>query len=340
MQVGIMFLFNLIPLSLSLVIFIALIGSLGFLVMFGIDAAFLFLPLSHYEFAHPYGPLALFAVLTTLAALPMMKEVGIKITHLRLFIYIIIALITIFGGLMHRSFLLFWFLGLLLGFFIISKSFRQKTVFSIKRVLMVTVVVLIGFSSLELLASVLKMPILSPLLRLERIEEYSLPSLLNVLKNSTIFGHVQGSCFWGSQCTGGSEGYVTLPMSLITLFGLPFPLFYGILVTKKDVIDYMLPGIFGFTFDFGYAVLILLLLWCVGVIILGFKILSIYRSRREKGNRKYLGREALLIGALAAFLSQAIVGLFIMNRSINGTALLTFMFLGTFIVSHILIIKK
>ncbi len=340
MQIGMMFLFNLIPLSLSLVLFIALIGSLGFLIMFGIDAAFLFLPFSHYEFAHPYGPLALFAIITALAALPMMKEVGIKITHLKLFIYIIIALITIFGGIMHRSFLILWFLGLLLGFFIISKSFRQKSVFTIKRMVSVAAVVIAGFGILELLASVLQMPVLSPLLRIARIEDYALPSLTMVIKNSAIFGHVQGSCYWGPECSGSSEGYVTLPMSLITLFGLPFPLFYGILVSKKDVIDYMLPGIFGFTFDFGYATLFLLLLWCVGVIFIGFKMLSTYRSKREKGNKKYLGREAILIGSLAAFIAQALIGLFIMNRSINGTALLTFMFLGTIIVSHVLIIRK
>jgi hypothetical protein len=340
MQVGVMFIFNLIPLSLSLVLFIALIGSLGFLIMFGIDASFLFLPFGHYEFAHPYGPLALFAIITSLAALPMMKEVGIKVTHLRLFIFIVIALITIFGGIMHRSFLILWFLGLLLGFFIISKSFRQKSVFTVKRMISVAAVVLLGFGSLEVLASALQMPVLSPLLRISRIEDYALPSLSMVIKNSAMFGHVQGACYWGADCSGGSEGYVTLPMSLITLFGLPFPVFYGILVSKKDVIDYMLPGIFGYTFDFGYATLILLLIWCVGVTVLGFKMLKIYRFKRENGNKKYLGREALLIGALAAFIAQALVGLFIMNRSINGTALLTFLFLGTLIVSHILIIRK
>lgn len=340
MQIGVMFLFNLIPLSLSLVLFVALIGSLGILIMFGIDAALLFLPFGHYEFAHPYGPLALLAVITSLAALPMMKEVGIKITHLRLFIFLIIALITIFGGIMHRSFLVLWFLGLLLGFFIISKSFRQKSVFTMKKIITVTGVVLLGFGSLEFLANTLQMPVLSPLLRISRIEDYALPSLTMVLKNSAIFGHIQGSCYWGPECSGGSEGYVTLPMSLITLLGLPFPVFYGILVTKKDVVDYMLPGIFGYAFDFGYAILILLLLWCVGVTVLGFKILTVYRFKRENGNRKYLGREALLIGSLAAFIAQALVGLFIMNRSINGTALLTFMFLGTFIVSHILVLRK
>ncbi|MEN4018938.1 MAG: hypothetical protein PQ975_08510 [Methanobacterium sp.] len=340
MQIGVMFLFNLIPLSLSLVLFVALIGSLGILIMFGIDAALLFLPFGHYELAHPYGPLALLAVITSLATLPMMKEVGIKITHLRLFIFIIIALITIFGGIMHRSFLVLWFSGLLLGFFIISKSFRQKSVFSIKKIITVAAVMLLGFGSLEVLANILQMPVLSPLLRISRIEDYALPSLTMVLKNSAIFGHVQGSCYWGLECNGGSDGYVTLPISLITLFGLPFPVFYGILVSKKDVIDYMLPGIFGYAFDFGYATLILLLLWCVGVTVLGFKMLTVYRFKRENGNRKYLGREALLIGSLAAFIAQSLVGLFIMNRSINGTALLTFMFLGTFIVSHMLVLKK
>jgi len=340
MQIGVMFVFNIIPLSLSLVLFIALIVGIGFVIMFGMDATFLFLPIAHYEFAHPYGPMALLAAVTALAAIPMMKDVGIKITNLRLFVYIIIGLITIFGGIMHRSFLIFWFIGLLLGFFIISKSFRQKSVFTIKRMATVAGVVIIGFGLLELLAILLKMPVLSPLLRISRIEDYSLPSLTMVLKNSAIFGHIQGTCYWGPECSGGSDGYVTLPMSLVTLFGLPFPVFYGILVSKKDVIDYMLPGIFGYTFDFGYGILILLLLWCVGVTILGFKILGIYRSKRESGNRKYLGREALLIGSIAAFVAQAIVGLFIMNRSINGTALLTFLFIGTLIVSHVLVMRK
>ena len=213
MQIGMMFLFNLIPLSLSFVLFVALIGSLGFLAMFCVDAVFLFLPMSHYEFAHPYGPLALFAVVTALAALPMMKDVGIKITNLRLFIFSIIALITIFGGIMHRSFLLFWFLGLLIGFFIISKSFRQRSIFTIKRMIAIATVVLIGFGSLELVASALNMPVLSPFLRISRIEENSLPSLTMVLKNSTLFGHIQESCFWGTACNGGSDGYVTLPIS-------------------------------------------------------------------------------------------------------------------------------
>ena len=41
-------------------------------------------------------------------------------------------------------------------------------------------------------------------------------------------------------------------MQFILLFGLPFPMFFGILVNQKDTIDYMLPGILGYGFDFGY----------------------------------------------------------------------------------------
>ncbi len=338
--IGIMFLLNFVPLSLSLVLFIALIAGLGFCLLFGMDAMFLFLPFTHYELTHPYGPFAILAVVTALSALPMMKEVGIKITHLRLFIFLIIGFITIAGGLMHRSFLVLWFLGLLVGFFVISKSFRQKSVFTVKNIFAVGLVAALGFGFLEFLSRALDMPVLSPLLRILRIEQYSLPSLTMVLKNASFLGHLQGSCYWGTECLGGSDGYISLPMSLVMMFSLPFPLFYGILVSKKDVIDYMLPGIFGVSFDFGYGFLIVLLIWCIAILFIGFKTLSIYREKRERDNRKYMGREALLIGSISAYIAQAVVGLFIMNRTINGTALLTFIILSALVVGHIVIMKK
>ena len=102
----------------------------------------------------------------------------------------------------------------------------------------------------------------------------------------------------------------------------------------------MLPGIFGWGYDFGYLTLFFLLLWCVGVIIIGFKMLAIYREKRENGSRRFLGREALLIGSLSAFIAQAVVGLFIMNRTVNGMALLTFIFLSALIVGHIITVKR
>ncbi|MBM4240223.1 MAG: hypothetical protein FJ150_00835 [Euryarchaeota archaeon] len=338
--VGIMFLINIAPLSLSIVLFISLVLSVGFTMMFGVDAFLLFSSITHYEFTHPFGPIALLACVTALSALPMMKEAGIDIRHLKIFVILLIIIITVVGSLMHRSFLILWFLGLLIGSFIISKSFHQKSVFTLKRIILLAILGISSFAALEYLSRFLDMPILSPLLRISRLEEFSIPSIQMVLKNATLFGHNQGSCYWGPDCLGGSDGYISMPMSLILLFGLPYPLFYGILVTKKDVIDYMMPGIFGFTFDFGYISLIVLLIWCLAIFYIGFRILAIYSKKRENGDRNYLGREALLIGSLSAFITQAIVGLFIINRSINGTALLTFIFLGAMVVGHVILMRK
>lgn len=341
LQIAVFFILNLAPVSLSPVLVLAMLLAVGFTLMFGMDTMFLFLPgFSHSEFTHPYGSLAILAVVTLLAALPMMKEAGINTRNLKIFLGTIIIAITVFGGMMHRSFLLLWFLGLFIGFFIISKSFRQKSMFTVKRVILVVAAAIIGFGALEALSRALDMSVLSPLLRIMRIEEYSLPSIEMVIKNATLTGHQLGSCFWGEACQGGSDGYISLPISLVTLFGLPFPIFYGILVTKKDVIDYMLPGIFGVTYDFGYIFLFLLLGWCIFVITLGFQILRSYRKRRESGDKDCLGREALLIGSLAAFIAQALAGLFLMNRSINGTALVTFLLLSALVVGHLVLVKK
>ncbi len=341
LQLAVIFILNLAPLGLNLIMLVAMVVALGFALMFGVDALFLFIPgFSHSEFTHPYGPLALLAVVTIMAAIPIMKKSGINTRSLQIYMWGIIIFITIAGGLMHRSFLLLWIFGLFIGFFIISKSFRQKSVFTVKRVAMVVIVALAGFGALELLSRVLDMSVLSPLLRLSRIENYATASLDMVIKNTTLTGHQLGSCYWGDACMGGSDGYISLPIALITLFGLPFPLFYGLLVTKKDVIDYMLPGIFGVAFDFGYIFLVFLLGWFILVMYLGFRMLRSYRKRRENGDKTCLGREALLIGSLTAFIAQGTMGLFLMNRSINGTALLTFLLLSALVVGHVVLIKK
>ncbi len=339
MQIGIILLLNIVPISLSLVLFAALILSLGLALLFGVDAGLLFVSYAH-EFSIPYGPIALFAVVTLLAALPMMKEVGIRVANLRIFIFMIIGAIAIAGAIVHRVFFILWLLGLLIGFFIISKSFRQKSFLTVKRVIAVLGVVVVSFGALQLLADVLNMSVLSPLLRFSRLEENALPSITMVLKNSALLGHIPGSSYWGSADTGFASGYVSLPLTLVTALTLPFPVFYGVLVSKKDVIDYFLPGIFGWTFDFGYITLICLLIYCAGVIFVGFKMLSAYREKRESGNRNYLGREALLIGALTAFSTQAIMGLFFSNRDINGMALLTFMLMGALVLGHVVMVKR
>jgi hypothetical protein len=340
LYLGVIFVLSLAPISLSAVLLFSLLLGMALSVLFGIDAIFLFVSFGQSEFSHPFGPIALLAIVTALAALPMMKEAGIGVGRLKLFIYLILILLTVFGGLVHRSFLILWILGLVIGYLILSKSFRQQSILSIKKVFASIVAVLAAFGVLELLSNILQMPVLSPLLRIARIESNSGPGLNLVINNITLLGHVQNSSFWGSSGLGFGDGYITLPINLITSFGLPFPVFYGLLVNKKDVVDYMLPGIFGWGYDFGYLTLFFLLLWCVGVIIIGFKMLVIYRKKRENGSRRFLGREALLIGSLTAFIAQAVVGLFLMNRTVNGMALLTFIFLSALVVGHIITVKK
>ena len=338
--VSMVFALNLIPLSLSVVTFLSLFIMGGFTIIFGADIALLIISSSQAEFTHPFGPIALLGTVAALASLKIMKESGVDIRPLRRFVIIFLAGITIFGGLMHRSFLILWIIGLFFGYLMISKSFREKSVFSMKRVLTFLGVVGVGFVLLEVVARVSGMTVFSPLLRLGRIEQYSLSSIKTVLHNIQLIGHNAKASYWGAEGTAFAEGYITMPMQLVLFFGLPFPMFFGILVNQKDTIDYMLPGIFGYGVDFGYLGLVGLVVFVLGTIIIGFKVLNKYRERREKNNKKYLGREVLLTGALAAFCAQALIGMFVFNRSINGMALLTFMFIGSIILANVVTLKS
>lgn len=338
--VSLVFCLNLIPLSLSVVTFLSLFLMGGFTLLFGADIALLVISSSQAEFTHPFGPIALLGAVTALASLKVMKESGVDIRPLRRFVILFLAGITVFGGLMHRSFLILWILGLFIGYLIISKSFREKSVFTIKRILMFLGVAALGFVGLEAISRVTGMTIFSPLLRLGRIEQYSFSSIKTVLNNLQFIGHNAKASYWGAEGTAFAEGYITLPMQMVLFFGLPFPMFFGVLVNQKDTIDYMLPGIFGYGFDFGIFGLICLVGFVLGTLLIGFKILTMYRERREKNNKKYLGREVLLTGALAAFSAQALIGLFVFNRSINGMALLTFLFLGTLILANVVTLKS
>ncbi len=334
------FVLNLIPLSLSVVTFLSLFLMGGFTLLFGADIVLLIISSSQAEFTHPFGPIALLGAVTALASLKVMKESGVDIRPLKRFVILFLIGITVFGGLMHRSFLLLWLLGLFLGYLIISKSFREKSILTARRVLIFLGVAAAGFVSLEALAAITGMTIFSPSLRLGRIEQYSLSSIKTVLNNIQLIGHSGNASYWGAEGTGFAEGYITLPMQLVLFFGLPFPMFFGILVNQKDTIDYMLPGIFGYGFDFGILGLIGLMVFALGTILIGFKILTMYREKREKNNKKYLGREVLLTGALTAFCSQALIGMFVFNRSINGMALLTFLFIGTLILANAISLKS
>jgi hypothetical protein len=338
--VAMIFTINLIPLSLSVVTFLSLFLSGAFTLIFGADLVFLILAFGQNEFTHPFGPIALMAIVTAIASLKVMEDSGVNVAGLKKLVYILLIGITIFGGLMHRSFLLLWFLGLFIGYFIISKSFRKRSIISLKNILFFIAIGAIGFALLEIIAWVTGMNIFSPLLRISRIEENSLSSIKMVLNNTQLIGHSGEASFWGTDGTAFAEGYISLPMQLVLLFGLPFPLFFGVLVNQKDTVDYMLPGIMGYGFDFGYLGLIGLMAFVLITIVAGFKILKMYRSKREKNNKKFLGKEVLLIGSLTAFISQALIGLFIFNRTINGTALLTFIFLGALVLAHCVSIKK
>ncbi len=338
--VSLIFIINLVPLSLSIVTFLSLFLSGGLVFLFGADIAFLVISSSQNEFTHPFGPFALLGVITALASLKVMEESGVNVSGLKKLVYLLIALITIFGGLMHRSFLLLWILGLFIGYLIISKSFRKKSVFTLKRIGTFIGLAFLAFLGLEVVSRVTGMTIFSPLLRLQRIEEYSLSSIKMVLNNTQLIGHSGDVSFWGTEGTAFAEGYISLPVYLILMFGLPFPIFFGVLVNQKDIVDYMLPGIMGYAFDFGYLGLIALIAFVLITIIVGFKILYIYRQKRENNTKKFLGKEVLLIGSLTAFISQALIGLFIFNRTINGTALVAFMFMAALILANAITLKR
>lgn len=338
--VTMVFCLNLIPLSLSVVTFLSLFIIGGFTLIFGADIVLLIISSSQAEFTHPFGPIALLGAVAALASLKIMKESGVDIRPLRRFVILFIGGITVFGGLMHRSFLILWILGLFIGYLIISKSFREKSFLTGKRIGMFFGAAAAGFLLLEAISRVTGMTIFSPILRLTRIEQYSLSSIKMVLNNIQLIGHNADASYWGAEGTAFAEGYITMPMQLVLFFGLPFPMFFGILVNQKDTIDYMVPGIFGYGFDFGYLGLIGLMVFVLGTILIGFKMLTIYREKREKNNKKYLGREVLLTGALAAFSAQALIGMFIFNRTINGMALLTFIFLGALILANVVSLKS
>lgn len=338
--VSMIFTINLIPLSLSVVTFLSLFLSGAFALLFGADLIFLVLSFGQNEFTHPFGPIALMAIVTAIASLKVMEDSGVNVSGLKKLVYLLLAAITIFGGLMHRSFLLLWFVGLFIGYFIISKSFRKRSILSLRNILFFIGIGAVGFALLELLAWITGMSIFSPLLRISRIEENSISSIKMVLNNAQLIGHSGEASFWGTDGTAFAEGYISLPMQLVLLFGLPFPLFFGVLVNQKDTVDYMLPGIMGYGFDFGYLGLIGIMAFVLLTVVIGFKVLKMYRAKREKNNKKFLGKEVLLIGSLTAFISQALIGLFIFNRTINGTALLTFIFLGALVLAHSITLKK
>lgn len=340
-HIGVLLLLNFVPLSYSIVFLLSIVIGGGATLAFGFDALCLVLPfLSHHEFTHPYGPIAILGVVTSWATIPLMEMQDVKTSSIKLLLYLITGGITIFGAIVHRDFLIMWILGLLGGFLIINKLHNKKSVVSLRTIGLIILGALVLFGVLEGIAQIFHMEIISPLARIDRMNLNQFASLKLVIDNTNLFGHTANSTYWGASGLGNSDGYISLPLTYITSLGLPFPLFYGILVTKKDVIDYFLPGIFGLGYDFGYIALALIIIWILAAIIIGLVILRKYKSERERGNKKYLGREALLTGSLAAFIAQTILGLFVITRTINGSAMVTYLLLSALIFAHTVTTKR
>ena len=122
-QMGVVILLNIIPFTLSMVLFLSLILTMFLAGLFSVDSILLFIPyVSHQEFTHPFGPLAVFAWVTLSASASLLSEVEIKSTSITALAIILFGVIAIAGGLMHRSFLILWFLGWFIGYFIMSKA--------------------------------------------------------------------------------------------------------------------------------------------------------------------------------------------------------------------------
>lgn len=345
MHIGVLLILNFIPWNTNLVFLLSLILGVGITLAFGIDAICLLLPmLSHHEFTHPYGPVAILVVVTSWAILPMLKEQGIKTANIKLLVLLETIGIGIFGAIVHRDFLIMYVLGLVIGFFILDKTIgngkRGNSYITPRNIILVVVGLVVIFGVMEGLSQLLHMEIISPLARIDRMNLNQFASLQLVIDNTNLLGHTANSTYWGNSSLGNSDGYISLPLTFVTMFGLPFPLFYGILVTKKDVIDYFLPGIFGIGYDFGYLVLALVIIWIIAVIVIGLKVLDKYRVQRERGSKRYLGKEALLTGSISAFIAQTILGLFIITRTINGSALVTYLFLSAMVLAHIVTTKR
>ena len=72
--VTLVFCLNLIPLSLSVVTFLSLFLAGGFTLLFGADILLLIISSSQNEFTHPFGPIALMAIVSAFASLKVMKS--------------------------------------------------------------------------------------------------------------------------------------------------------------------------------------------------------------------------------------------------------------------------
>ena len=226
------FVLNLVPLSLSVVTFLSLFLSGLFTFIFGTDLIFLILSFGQHEYTHPFGPIALLAIITALASLKVMEESGVNVARLKRIVYLLLAGITIFGGAMHRSFLLLWFVGLFIGYTIISKSFRQKSILTLRRIGMFFGAALVAFGVLEVIARITGMGVFSPILRISRLAANSLSSLKLVVGNTWLIGHDPSSSYW-SNSSGFADGYISLPNAIHFVIWITIPTILWSISYKK-----------------------------------------------------------------------------------------------------------
>jgi hypothetical protein len=93
LTIGVILLLNIVPLSLSFVLLIALIISICLTLLFGFDAVSLVLGYSIYEFTHPYGSIALFSIVTCLTAIYMMDNLNLNNRKIKIFIILLVIIL-------------------------------------------------------------------------------------------------------------------------------------------------------------------------------------------------------------------------------------------------------
>jgi len=318
------------------------------MLMFFVDMLSLFLPLPRHEFTHPFGPLTLAAWASARYLIGLLEARGISAARRTRPVLNTLWLFTgIFGGVMHRDYLLSWLLCWIGTEYLISRQLEVGTRIGAlaaragqmsRRVIAAVSAIGVGLLLLmEAAARVLNKPVLSPALRVKRFAEYTVPGLDFIRKNAYLVGHSTKSLPAGYHWCGFGDGFVTLPVGYLVMFNLNVPTLHGALVARKDLLDYMLPGVFVWAFDFGYVGAFLLSLWVGITLYVGSRCLSEYVGRRRyEFSSELAAREALLFGCLMAFSIQSLIGAFLFSRAMNSFALATFTLLSSLIWGHVI----
>ena len=197
MHIGILLLLNFLPLNSNVVYMLSLVLGAGIPM------------LSHHEFTHPYGPIAIFVIVTSWAMTYMLQGQGVRTSNLKLLVLLETIGIAIFGAVVHRDFLIMFILGILIGFFILDKTNgkgkHEHSILTPRNMLLVVVAMFLLFGIMEGLSQVLHMEIISPLSRIDRMNANQFSSLKLVIDNTNLFGHSANATYWGNSSMGNSD---------------------------------------------------------------------------------------------------------------------------------------